>query len=244
MTTRPTADHRFLVTAGNTREPIDRVRDWGNIFTGNTGYNIARALADALGPVDLFTSNAQHADEAGKLSLKHPITVKTYKSHADLLSLLDHAVPAGDYAGIFMAAAVSDYTPVAGYEILSRTPGKEPGTWVWTVRPAQAGKIKSHFDELALLGSRTEKIVDLFRTRWAFKGLLVKFKLEVGVSAEELITIGQKSRIASGADYLVANELNMVQGPNPGAYLLGDQLAEWVPRENLAQRLVRLVNGD
>ena len=28
---------RFLVTAGNTRERIDRVRDWGNIFTGNTG---------------------------------------------------------------------------------------------------------------------------------------------------------------------------------------------------------------
>ncbi len=27
---------RFLVTAGNTREMIDRVRDWGNIFTGNT----------------------------------------------------------------------------------------------------------------------------------------------------------------------------------------------------------------
>ena len=27
----------FLVTAGSTREKIDQVRDWGNIFTGKTG---------------------------------------------------------------------------------------------------------------------------------------------------------------------------------------------------------------
>ena len=40
---------RYLVTAGNTREMIDRVRDWGNVFTGNTGYGIARAIAAAAG---------------------------------------------------------------------------------------------------------------------------------------------------------------------------------------------------
>ena len=27
----------FLVTAGPTREKIDAVREWGNIFSGNTG---------------------------------------------------------------------------------------------------------------------------------------------------------------------------------------------------------------
>src|SRR5688500_16812845 len=52
---------RFLVTAGNTRERIDAVRDWGNVFTGATGYEIARALA-AAGDVDLLTSNAAHLD--------------------------------------------------------------------------------------------------------------------------------------------------------------------------------------
>ena len=50
---------RFLVTAGNTREKIDAVRDWGNAFTGNTGLAIARALAEA-GTVHLLTSNRQH----------------------------------------------------------------------------------------------------------------------------------------------------------------------------------------
>jgi hypothetical protein len=51
---------QFLVTAGNTREAIDRVRDWGNIFTGQTGLDIARALLD-VGNVTLCTSNLEHA---------------------------------------------------------------------------------------------------------------------------------------------------------------------------------------
>ena len=34
--TPPTPRH-LLVTAGPTREKIDQVRDWGNIFTGQTG---------------------------------------------------------------------------------------------------------------------------------------------------------------------------------------------------------------
>ena len=42
---------------------IDRVRDWGNIFTGNSGYEIAKALAEAGGDVDLLTSNRSHLAE-------------------------------------------------------------------------------------------------------------------------------------------------------------------------------------
>lgn len=234
---------KFLVTAGNTRQPIDRVRDWGNIFTGNTGFDIAKALA-SHGPVDLYTSNPQHADQAAKLNLLHPITPTLYKTHADLKFLLAKSVPTNPYHAIFMAAAVADYTPAGAFQILSRTPGKEPGTETWTVQSAQAGKVKSTFDELAFLGKKTEKLVDLFRTEWAFKGILVKFKLEVGVTIEQLIKIGQASRIASGADYLVANELDMVQGAGnavPGAYLLADNLQEWVPRHTLATRLAKLI---
>ncbi len=235
-----TLQKRFLVTAGNTRQPIDRVRDWGNIFTGNTGFQIAQSLA-TLGPVDLYTSNPQHADQAVAFKLLHPITPKLYKTHEDLKQLLMNNVPRGTYQAIFMAAAVADYTPTGAFQVISRAPGKEPGTQVWTVQNAQAGKVKSTFEELAFLGKKTEKLVDLFRTQWGFKGLLVKFKLEVGVTPDQLIQIGQASRLASGADYLVANELDMVQGPNPGAFLLGDNLQEWVPRQTLATRLTALI---
>ena len=70
---------RFLVTAGNTRERIDRVRDWGNIFTGNTGYGIATALA-ALGEVDLLTSNRAHAAEADERV--RGVRASVFTSHA------------------------------------------------------------------------------------------------------------------------------------------------------------------
>ena len=71
--------------------------------------------------------------------------------------------------------------------------------------------------------------------------MLFKFKLEVGIDAERLLAIGRASRTASGADYLVANTLEMVEGERAGAYLISDGGEEFVPRAELAARLVREV---
>ncbi len=142
------------------------------------------------------------------------------------------------FTGVFMSAAVSDYTPAGAYQIVERRRGEgDDGEEVWVVRPAQAQKVKSTFDQMAILGQKTEKLVDRFRRDWKFAGLLVKFKLEVGISADRLIEIGHASRVASGADYLVANTLDIVEGPNAGAYLLSEGRSEWVPRTELAARL-------
>jgi phosphopantothenoylcysteine synthetase/decarboxylase len=226
----------FLVTAGNTREPIDRVRDWGNIFTGNTGYSIARALA-SLGEVHLLTSNRSHLVEVAREG--GPVRGWGFSSHADLRALLSQTLRSTPYDGVFMTAAVADYTPAGAFEVTERTRNPD-GTETWRVRDVAAGKVKSHYDAVAWLGRRTEKLVDLFRTEWGFRGLLVKFKLEVGVGAEELVRIGEASRVASGADFLVANTLEMTRGDDAGAYLLGDGTREWVPRAELAGRLARL----
>src|SRR3954464_11734800 len=75
---------RFLVTAGNTREMIDRVRDWGNVFTGNTGYAIARALAADGADVDLLTSNRAHVAQAADAG----VTASPFTSHAELKGAL------------------------------------------------------------------------------------------------------------------------------------------------------------
>lgn len=229
---------RFLVTAGNTREPIDRVRDWGNIFTGNTGYGIAKALA-AAGEVDLLTSNRAHLAE---LSSDQRVRASGFTSHAELKGALAALMAREKYDAVFMTAAVADYKPAGVYEILSRAaPGDLSGREQWVVRRVQAEKVKSAFNEIAVVGTRTAKLVDLFRTKWKHAGLLVKFKLEVGMGRKELIKVGQASRAASGADYLVANTLEMVDGPEAGAYLLSDRGAEWVPRSALPSRLVALV---
>lgn len=232
---------RFLVTAGNTRERIDAVRDWGNIFTGNTGYAIARALAHR-GAVDLLTSNRQHLAEAGasgETAYPHPLRASPFTSHAELRGSLAALMSRQQYDAVYMTAAVADYRPVRAYEVVERRPQAD-GREAWVVRDAQAGKVKSSFHELAFLGERTEKLVDLFRTEWRHAGLLVKFKLEVDVSPEDLIRIGQASRRSSGADYLIANTLAMVDGPGAGAYLLSEAGSEWVPRDQLASRAAEL----
>src|SRR5438132_4632794 len=122
---------RFLVTAGSTREKIDRVRDWGNIFTGNTGYSIARALAD-LGEVDLLTSNRDHlAELEGSRAGKFPIRGTPFTSHADLKLALEKSLREQTYDAVFMSAAVADYRPAGSFEILRREVRHEDDEELW-----------------------------------------------------------------------------------------------------------------
>ncbi len=228
---------RFLVTAGNTREMIDRVRDWGNIFTGNTGFNIARAL-QSVGHVDLVTSNQQHIEQAAAMGMN----AMGFRSHADLMSLIESRVAGVVYDAIFMTAAVADYAPAGAFAVLDRKPLAD-GTEQWIVQNVQAGKIKSNHAQLAFLGQQTDKIVDRFRRDWNYRGLLVKFKLEVDVDRAQLLTVARASRVASDADYLIANTLDMVQGDQAGAYLVSPIAEEFVPRDQLAARCVELVQS-
>ncbi|HRK30724.1 MAG TPA: phosphopantothenoylcysteine decarboxylase [Tepidisphaeraceae bacterium] len=230
---------QFLVTAGNTREMIDRVRDWGNVFTGNTGRAIAEALA-GYGKVDLLTSNTRHADDLQASGAGGGISVTLFKSHADLRSLLAERVRSCVYDAIFMTAAVADYAPGGVYEVVERKLVKG-GREQWVVQDVSAGKVKSHFTEIAVTGTRTEKLIDLFRNEWDFDGLLVKFKLEVGIAESKLIEVAEASRLASCADYIVANTLDMVTGEHAGAWLLGKGLKERISRAELPNRLARLV---
>ncbi len=244
MTVQPDnrpAPPRFLVCAGSTRERLDRVRDWGNIFTGGTGFDLARALA-AYGPVDLVTSNTQHLGllEAGALTA-HPMRGFAFRSHADLRARLDQRVHGDTYDAICMSAAVSDYSPSGCFAVTGRRADADGGE-VWTVRDVQAGKVSSSHRALAVLGSQTEKLVDLLRP-WGFRGLLVKFKLEVGIDEAALLRVGETSRQASTADLLVANTLEMVEGVRPGAWLLGDGEPRWMARSELARTVSTVVVG-
>ncbi|MGH7178997.1 MAG: phosphopantothenoylcysteine decarboxylase [Tepidisphaeraceae bacterium] len=230
---------RVLVTAGNTRERIDEVRDWGNIFTGNTGYSIATAVAE-VAEVDLLTSNRQHIAEAHAID-DHRMHASAFTTHAELKASLAALMATHKYDAIFMTAAVADYKPDRVFAVLDRRSTGVAGEEQWRVRDVQAGKVRSSHEQIAVLGSQTEKLVDLFRSEWKHAGLLVKFKLEVGISNDELIRIGQASRKASGADFLVANTLEMVRGQDSGAFLLSDAGDEWVPRAELAPRMRRIV---
>lgn len=233
---------RFLVTAGNTREKIDHVRDWGNVFTGNTGLAIAEALAD-VGQVHLLTSNQSHLAQVGAgQHTRYPIVGSGFTNHAELKNALAALLAHQQYDAIFMTAAVSDYTPMRTFSVTERNPDPQhDGREHWVVQDVQAGKVKSTHQLIAILGQPTQKLVDLFRSEWGHRGLLVKFKLEVGITPDELLMIAEHSRVSSGADYLVANTLEMVNGSPAGAYLLREGGHEWIPRAALPKRMVELV---
>jgi phosphopantothenoylcysteine synthetase/decarboxylase len=86
-----------------------------------------------------------------------------------------------------------------------------------------AAKVKSDEKELWLRLVRAPKLIDLVRSEWGFRGLLVKFKLEVEVSDARLVEIAERSRVHSAADLMAANTLEgsssyAFLGPFDGAY--------------------------
>jgi phosphopantothenoylcysteine synthetase/decarboxylase len=213
----------LLVTAGNTQVMIDRVRCLTNIFTGRTGAAIALAACERGHRVALLTSQPETVHGAGaSASWQERGETFAYRTFDDLQELMARFVAGGNYQGIIHAAAVSDYLAAGVYALAPSTRfAAEDGTWRADGLPARlvdraAGKVKSDEPELWLRLTRSPKLVDRIRTDWNFRGTLVKFKLEVGVTEPQLLEIAERSRRQSQADWMVANTL---EGAAAWAYL-------------------------
>jgi phosphopantothenate-cysteine ligase/phosphopantothenoylcysteine decarboxylase/phosphopantothenate--cysteine ligase len=204
----------LLVTAGNTQTPIDRVRCITNVFTGRTGAQIAARAYDRSHAVTLLTS---HPDAAEAIPPQRPRAepswhVHTYRTFEDLDRHMAGLIGGGGFDAVIHCAAVNDYH-VTG--VFAPAPGTtfDPVELAWHADgPARvvdtlAGKVKSHHPELWLRLTPAPKLVDKVRTTWGFRGILVKFKLEVGATEEALLAIAEKSRVQSAADFMVANTL-------------------------------------
>jgi phosphopantothenoylcysteine decarboxylase/phosphopantothenate--cysteine ligase len=131
---------RAIVTAGGTREPIDDVRVVANTSTGRFGVAIARALA--WRGVDVTLVEAEQIDASG---LPRQVRRLRYRTTSDLVTVLGGVLDGGLAAppdALLMAAAVSDYTPIA-----------------------TAGKLRSDADRLVIELDRTPKILPTLRDR-------------------------------------------------------------------------------
>jgi phosphopantothenoylcysteine synthetase/decarboxylase len=234
---------RVLVTAGNTETPIDRVRVITNVFTGRTGARIALEAYERGHEVELMTSRPQPVTDIYK---KEPAgarwRISIYRTFDDLAAVLEQHVREEQFDAIIHAAAVSDYLVAGVFSPAKGTSIDQEGRWQGK-SPAfvdrSAGKVKSDEEELWLRLKRVPKLVDAFRSQWGFKGVFVKFKLEVGVDPARLTEIAEPSRIQSGADLMVANTL---EGTNDWA-LLGPVKGQYerVSRTDLPARLWSLV---
>ncbi len=218
----------ILVTAGNTQTPIDRVRCITNIFSGRTGTRIARTACERGHGVTLLTSQPEVVNEVQNSpapGASGSWQVVTYRTFDDLEARMSELIPRIRFDAIVHAAAVSDYR-LAG--IFSQT--------AEGMKDASAGKVKSSHPELWLRLLPTPKLIDKVRKDWGFRGTLVKFKLEVGVSEDELLAIAERSRIQSGADLMAANTLDGMHewayvGAGAGGYLK-------IQRDRLAEHLL------
>jgi phosphopantothenoylcysteine synthetase/decarboxylase len=231
-----------LITAGNTMTLIDKVRCITNIFSGRTGTRIALAAVSRGHAVTLLTS---HPEVIRELTGEAPkgLTVWTYRTFADLGDLLESHLTGGRFDAFVQCAAVSDYECVGTYAPAEGT-HFDAATARWqAAAPAMAsraaGKVKSDEPELWLRLVQTPKLIDMVRTPWNFRGVLVKFKLEVGLSEEELRELAEQSRRRSHADLMVANTLEGMDawallGPENGGY-------ERVARTELPVRLLEAV---
>ncbi|MCS7167263.1 MAG: phosphopantothenoylcysteine decarboxylase [Gemmatales bacterium] len=240
---------RLLVTAGVTQVPIDQVRVITSVFTGRTGTRIALEANRRGHEVTLLTSAPQLVGEQLRSAARWH--VKRFRTFDELHDMLAELVPRQEYDVIIHSAAVSDYRVANVYvpnsgnvmsvsysddkktglaeEALDFAPlnnqpkpcstSEHRGRFVLQVAP----KISSMYGEVWLRLVPTPKLVDQIRRDWGFQGVLVKFKLEAGVSEETLLARAEASRINSAADLMVANLLESVAttawlGPLAGQY--------------------------
>lgn len=237
---------RMLVTAGNTWTMLDKVRCITNIFTGRTGGILALEAFGRGHAVTLVTSNAEILRD---LSDSPPNcerwNVVLYRTFEDLQSVLEDLIRPNRFDAVLHSAAVSDYQS-AGIFTGSTGTQFDVSTGQWshvsggtpTLNDRSAGKVKSDESELWIRLVRTPKLVDQFREPWGFRGVLVKFKLEVGKSDAELLTIAERSRQQSNADFIVANTL---EEAGTWAFLGAGDEYQKVSRTELPAKLLGMV---
>jgi phosphopantothenoylcysteine synthetase/decarboxylase len=238
---------RILVTGGNTLVPIDRVRCIGNVFRGRTGANIALEACRRGHHVHLLASDPDVLSPATVAPLPtERWKVERYRTFDDLHEAMRRAIENDTIDAVIHSAAVSDYR-VGGVFAPDADAHFRVETQTWEGRegaPARmadrgAEKIKSDEPELWLRLVQNPKLIDLVRSRWHFSGVLVKFKLEVGVSEQQLLEIADRSRVHSAADLVVANTLLGLTfiGPVDGKY------ERMNARRELAARLLDAVES-
>ena len=216
MAESPLAGLRLLVTAGPTWTPLDAVRHLSNFSSGATGLHLARTAAAAGAAVTLL-----HGPGRARPTLadRAQVRVAEFVTFEDLLQLVRDEIGDG-YDAMLHTAAVADYQPVS-----VRSEKAPSGQKEWLIRLAPTLKI---VDEVKPLDPKV---------------FLVKFKLEVGKTVEELLQIGRQSRARSNADLLVANDLRMMTPDRHPAWILDADgvVAEVKTREELGSELIRLI---
>lgn len=204
---------RVAITSGPTRAAIDAVRYISNRSTGALGAAIAEQCLRLGASVTFFHGLGS------LLPRRRPaLEIIEIETVDDLVLALKKELPNGGYDLFFHAMAVLDYVP--------ETKSK--------------GKIPSGKEALTLRLVKTPKVINLVK-ELSPDTILVGFKLEVGVTKDELAVRAKRMMKSSKSDFVLANDLRTVEKGRHTAYLLdreGRFRGPFRGKQNIAESLV------
>lgn len=232
---------RILISSGGTKIPIDSVRSITNMSRGTFGAKLAEAAMidnnvvyfvthkDGRTPVKLEVDLKRCTDDQITKALAKMLWIKEvsnklyfenpYDTFTDYEVTLGQTIRAYRPDAVVLAAAVSDYG----------------------VKNKTDGKIRSGSDmniELTPL----PKIINKIRGEWAYKGILVGFKLMVGATDKELLETAHKSAKENGCDFVVANDLNdLKRGDHKVMIVTYDGFVQNCPKNDAIQNILNKI---
>jgi len=188
----PWPGQRVVVIGGAAREAIDEVRSVTNESSGRTALALANEAYYRGAEVELW---------AGALQVPVPawIPLHRWKSVDDLLALArQRKAELGAATVVLVPAALSDFT-------LDRRPGKIPSR---------------ELESLTLTLRRAPKVLPELRRLAPAPTRLVAFKLESGRSEAELEAMGRALAHETGADWVIANDAEVMGSAQMTALVL------------------------
>ena len=227
---------KILITSGGTTEKIDSVRGITNHATGSLGKYIAELFLQNGHEVTLVTTK-------GAVKPQKQLNLTTYiVSNVD--SLVETLEPLVKTHDVFIhSMAVSDYAPLYMTD-LDEIENAEHISDLLTQQNTES-KISSKADYQVLFLKKTPKVISLIKT-WNPDIMLIGFKLLVNISKDELFAVARASLKKNKAHYIVANDLNEINGTQHHAYLLSENdVTEAETKDELAKLIFeRVTNHD
>jgi phosphopantothenoylcysteine decarboxylase / phosphopantothenate---cysteine ligase len=209
----PWAGRRAIVIGGASREGIDAVRSITNDSTGATAVALASQAYFRGATVELWAGG--HAVPIPGWIEAHP-----WRSVSDLVTLArSRAAELGRAAAVLVPAALADYTVAA-----------------------VPGKIDSRTHRSLRLDLRpAPKVLPELRRLAPRPTRLIAFKLLAGAPAEELERAGRRLAEESGADWVVANDVDAVGSAETSVLVLPrGEARRWLrgPKADVAGKLL------
>ena len=213
----------ILITSGPTRGYIDAVRYISNKSTGKLGAAIAIEALKRNACVTFVYGTGSSTPDITLLGKDYAcrLTLIEIETIDDLLTTVQEKLKGVSFDAIAHAMAVLDYAPEKQSE----------------------GKIASIKDTLTITLRKMPKVIKQIRTLWPH-AFLIGFKLEVGLSRDELVGRAYASMIESGADLVVANNQNEIDRDKHRAYLINSHKeveSRCETRQDIAGELMDLI---